>query len=117
MNQQLSLFESHRPNDGKCSFFLALFPDPNTAARMIELGNTIRSENGMRSRLRPLTHLHFSLHFFGYDLDVSKALVAALDLTCKAVAGQTPPFDVELGRVMSFRGRPGNNPLLLVGDD
>ena len=117
MDQQLSLFESRRPNDGKFSFFLALFPDPNTAERVIELGNKIRRENGMHSRLRPLTHLHVSLHFFGYGSDVSQTLAAVLDPTCKAVAAQTPPFDIELDHVMSFRGRPGNHPLVLVGDD
>lgn len=117
MDQQLSLFESRRPNDGKFSFFLALFPDPNTAERMIELGNTIRGEKAMHGRLRPLTHLHVSLHFFGYGPDVSQTLAAVLDPTCKVVAAQTLPFDIRLSRVMSFQGRPGNHPLVLVGDD
>lgn len=117
MDQQLSLFEDRRPNNGKYSFFLALFPDPNAAAQMIELGNQIRRENGILSRLRPLTHLHISLHFFGYGSDASEALAAILDPMCKAVTVVTPPFDIELNRVMSFRGRPGNNPMVLVGDD
>jgi 2'-5' RNA ligase len=117
MDQQLLLLESRRPNDGKLSFFLALFPDLNIAERMIQLGNRILSENGMHSRLRPLTHLHVSMHFFGYGSDVSQTLVSVLDPTCKAVAAQTLPFDIELDRVMSFRGRPGNHPLVLVGDE
>ena len=117
MDQQLSLFESRRPDGGKYSFFLALFPDPNIAEQMIELGNTIRRENGMHGRLRPLSHLHVSLHFFGYGSDISEALAAILTPTCKAVATQTPPFDIESDCAMSFRGRPGNNPLVLKGDD
>ena len=117
MDQQLSLFEDRRPNDGKFSFFLALFPDPSTARRIIELGDTIRGEHGMHSRLRPLTHLHISLHFFGYASDVSEALTAILDPTCKTIAARTLRFDIELDRIMSFRGRPGNHPLVLVGDD
>jgi len=117
MDQQLPLFESRRPIGGKYSFFLALFPDPNTAGRMIKLGNKIRGENGLQGRLRPLTHLHVSLHFFGYCSDVSATLAAAFNPPGEAVASQMPPFYIELDCVMSFRGRPGNNPLVLVGCD
>jgi 2'-5' RNA ligase len=117
MDQPAPLFESRRPDGGKYSFFLALFPEPNTAGRMIQLGNTISGEKGLRGRLRPLAHLHVSLHFFGYGSDVSQALVSVLDPMCKAVAAQTLPFDIELDRVMSFRGRPGNHPLVLAGDE
>ena len=117
MDQQSPLFESRRPNAGKYSFFLSFFPDPNTAERMIELGNRIRIEKKMHSRLRPLTHLHVSLHFFGYGSDVSESLAAILDPVCKSATAQTPPFEIELDRVMSFRGRPGNHPFVLLGDD
>lgn len=116
MDQQLSLFESRPPEVGKYSFFLALFPDPNTAGRMIQLGNSIRSGSGIHGRLRPLTHLHISLHFFGHGSDVSQTLAMILDPTCKAVAAQTPPFDIDLDHVMSFRGRRGNHPLVLMGE-
>lgn len=117
MGEQLTLFGSRQPISAQYSYFLALFPDSNTAEQLVALGNQIRSAHEMRSRLRPLTHLHISLHFFGSGSDVSKALVSVLDPTCKAVAAQTPPFDIELDRVMSFRGRPGNHPLVLMGDD
>lgn len=117
MAEQLSLFESRQPSSAKYSYFLALFPDSNTAEQLITLGNQIRSAHEMHSRLRPLIHLHISLHFFGCGSDVSKTLVQVLDPICKAVTAQTPPFDIDLDRVMSFRGRPGNNPLVLVGDD
>ena len=117
MGQQLSLFESHRPNDSKYSYFLALFPGPDIAERIIELGNTLRIENGMHSRMRPLSHLHLSLHFFGYGPEVSKTLVQVLDLLLKTVGDQFSPFDIEFSSVLSFRGRPGNHPLVLVGDD
>lgn len=117
MDEQLPLFGPRRPEGGKYSYFLALFPDPNTAEQLIELGNKIRSTHEMHARLRPLTHLHVSLHFFGHGSDVSKTLVQILDPICKAVAAQTPLFDIELDRVLSFRGRPGNNPLVLGSDD
>ena len=117
MLEHLPLFEARRSNDGKYSFFLALFPDPHTAVRTIELGNKIRGENGMHGRVRPIAHLHVSLHFFGYGSDVSKVLVTVLDPTCRAVAAQTSSFDIEFSRVMSFRRRLGDHPLVLVGDD
>jgi 2'-5' RNA ligase len=116
-DQQLLLFESPRPQIGKYSFFFAVFPNPHTAERIVELGNTFRCKHGMQGRLRPLSHLHVSLHFFGYGSDVSKTLARVLAPACKAATAQTLPFEVEFDRVLSFRGRPGNHPLVLVGDD
>jgi 2'-5' RNA ligase len=117
MAEQLSLFESRQPSSAKYSYFLALFPDPDTGARLIKLGNQIRSAHEMHCPLRPLTHLHISLHFFGPGSDASKVLVQVLDPICQAITAQTPPFSFELDCIKSFRGRPGNHPLVLVGDE
>jgi len=117
MRKQLSLFETPHPRPHKYSLFLAVFPDDRTAQQIIDLGNTLRRIHEMRGRLRPISHLHVSLLFFGGTMDVPATVVETVGHMCKAVAAVTSPFEIKFDRVLSFRGRPGNHPLVLVGDD
>jgi 2'-5' RNA ligase len=117
MDQQLPLFESPRPPAAKYSFFLALFPDPGTARRIVEIGNGLRRKHGMQGKLRPIGHLHISMHGLGHGSEMPDVVVEGLGETCGTVAARTQPFEVKFDRVFSFRNRPGNNPLVLVGND
>jgi 2'-5' RNA ligase len=117
MYKQLSLFETPRPRLSKYSLFLAIFPDHHTARQIIDHGNTIRRIHGMRGRLRPMRHLHVSLLFLGHASEVPETVVETAGHVCKAVTAGTSPFEIKFDRVQSFRGRPGNHPLVLVDDN
>jgi 2'-5' RNA ligase len=117
MSEQLSLFEIPRRNSPKYSLFLALFPDPRTARNIINLGNAIRRERGMRGRLRPVSHLHVSLCGFDGDADVREAVVEFIDSICKAVVPSMSPFEICFNQVLSFQNRAGNHPLVLHRDN
>jgi len=117
MHKQLSLFETPHPHPLKYSLFLAIFPDHHTAQQIINLGNTLRQIHGLHGRLRPISHLHVSLLFLGHTSDVPEPVVEAVSCICKTVATGTSPCEIMLDRVLSFRGRPGNHPLVLVDND
>lgn len=117
MYKQLSLFETPQPRPAKYSLFLAIFPDHRTAQQIIDLGNTLRKTHGMSAKLRPISHLHVSLLFLGGTMGVPETVVEAISHVCKAVTVITSPFEIMFDRVLSFRGQPGNHPLVLVDDN
>jgi RNA 2',3'-cyclic 3'-phosphodiesterase len=117
MPGQLSLFDEPPPRDPKYSLFLALFPDPHTAQLIADLGNKLRERHGSNGRVRPVNHLHVSLLPIGHTDSVPAGLMQFMDQVCSAVAADTHPFEICLNRQLSFHGRPGNHPLVLVGDD
>lgn len=117
MAKQFSLFETPRPSLPKYNVFLAIFPDDRTARTIIELGSTLRQTLGMHGRLRPVSHLHVSLLFLGGTMVVPEKIVEVIGRVCQTVAAVTSPFEIKFDQVLSFRGRPGNHPLVLVGDD
>jgi 2'-5' RNA ligase len=117
MSKQLSLFETPQPRPARYSLFLAIFPDHHTVQQIIDLGNTLRQTHGMRGKLRPANHLHVSLLFLGSASDVPEILVETVGHACRAVAAVTRPFEIKFYRVLSFRGRPENHPLVLVDNN
>jgi 2'-5' RNA ligase len=117
MHKQLSLFETPQPHQAKYSLFLAAFPDHHTAQQIINLGNTLRQIHAMHGRLRPFNHLHVSLLFLGGASEVPETFIETVGHICKAVVAVTIPFEIKFDRVLSFRGRPGNHPLVLVEND
>jgi RNA 2',3'-cyclic 3'-phosphodiesterase len=117
MYKQLSLFETSQPRPPKFSLFLAIFPDHHTAEQIIDFGNRLRRIHGMRGRLRPVSHLHVSLLFLGHTFDVPETVVGTVGHVCKAVTAVTGPFEIKFDRVLSFRGQPGNHPLVLVNNN
>ncbi len=94
--------------------FLAHFPDPGTAAHILELAARIRQQHGLTGRLRPPGHLHITLHWLGDYAEVPETVVESAGQACAAVAARMPSFEVTLDAVSSFRGRPGNHPLILA---
>lgn len=119
MDQQLALFETPEPIPLKYSVFLAVFPDRLTTQRIHALAMEARERRGLRGRVRPLDHLHVSLHFIGHCSDVPEKVVCFVGQICEAVAALIPAFEVRFDRMLSFRGGIGNRPLVLVnhGDD
>lgn len=99
------------------SLFLALFPDHATIQRICEKMAGIRQQHGLTSKMRPLDHLHLTLHWIGDYPEVPEDLVQIIGRACKQVAERVRPFEVRLDQVLSFRGRPGRNPLVLSGND
>ena len=92
--------------------FLAVLPDADAAARIDRLAVALkRAHKFNRASIEP-GRLHVSLFFLG---ELSEHIVR---IACEAAAEvRVPPFDVWFDRSVSFRGKPGNRPLVLVGDD
>ena len=120
-DEQLSLFEMAPaplvgipPEDSSDSFFLAAFPDVYTAQQIEEIGKTIRKKRNLRTKLRPVNHLHVSLHSLNRLANAHRTVGAV----CEAVAAATPQFEIKFDRIMSFQsGGFGKRPLVLAGDD
>ncbi|WP_206026031.1 2'-5' RNA ligase family protein [Roseimicrobium sp. ORNL1] len=105
------------PQPSTRSLFLALFPGHATIQHICEQMPGIRQQHGLTSKMRPLEHLHLTLHWIGDYPEVPEDLVQIIGHACKQVANRVSPFEVKLDEVLSFRGRPGRNPLVLSGTD
>lgn len=117
MDQQLSLFDTPKQVPARYSVFLAVMPELSVARRILELAAELQARHGLRGRLRPLDHLHVTLHHIGYYPEVPEHVVRAVDRACEAVAAVTPAFEAKFDEVLSFGNRPGNHPLVLVDQD
>jgi 2'-5' RNA ligase len=97
--------------DGGRLFFAAV-PDFDTAARMYRLAGVLqRAHRFGREPIVP-EHLHMSLLFLGRWSEQTARRA------CEAVAGvKMSPFEVSFDRTASFGGRPGNHPVVLLGDE
>jgi 2'-5' RNA ligase len=91
---------------------LAAVPDFDAAAKIYRVGGILKQAHRFVGKLVPRECLHVSLLFLGRG---SEQVVRR---ACGAVAGvRTTPFEVSFDRTASFRGRPGNRPFVLMGDD
>jgi 2'-5' RNA ligase len=92
--------------------FLAAVPDAAAAARIYRLAHALKHAHKFDDRVIEPERLHVSLFFLG---ELSQQIVR---VACEAAAEvRAPPFEVLFDRSASFRGRPGNRPLVLIGDD
>jgi 2'-5' RNA ligase len=92
--------------------FLAAVPDADTARRIHRLAGALKRAHKFGGQIIEPERLHVSLFFLG-GLPKPAARMA-----CEAAAEvRAPPFDVLFDRSVSFRGKPGNRPLVLVGND
>lgn len=112
---QLEFMTGTEPQPITRSLFLALFPDRDTIQRICEQMPGIRQQHGVTGKMRPLDHLHLTLHWIGDYPEVPEDLVQTIGHACKQVADRVSPFEVRLAEVQSFRGRPGSNPVVLSG--
>jgi 2'-5' RNA ligase len=122
MSEQLFLFEAPPPPalsplpHPVFNLVLAVFPDHQTALQISDRGSSLRKTNRMFGRMRPPHLLHVSLPIPGRARTPLEALIESLFCACQEVTATTDPFEMRFDRVMSFRGRPGNHPLVLVND-
>jgi RNA 2',3'-cyclic 3'-phosphodiesterase len=92
--------------------FLAAVPDADTARRIHRLAVALKRAHGFDGRIIEPERLHVSLFFLG-ELPEPIARIA-----CESAAEvRAPPFQVLFDRSVTFRGKPGNRPFVLTGDD
>jgi len=112
---QLSLFPIDGPKPAKYDLILAVFPDEYAAHDIYELGNKLRHKHQLSGRVRPLSHLHISLPCFTNMPPGLNQVIHLVDHASRASAETTPPFDVTFDRVLSFKRRTLDQPLVLAG--
>jgi 2'-5' RNA ligase len=92
--------------------FLATVPDAGTAERIHRLAGVLKRAHKFDGKLIAPERLHISLFFLG-DMPERQMLTA-----CEAAAElRTEPFEVSFDRTASFRGRSGNRPFVLIGEN
>ncbi|KVL34923.1 2'-5' RNA ligase family protein [Burkholderia sp. MSMB1835] len=91
-------------------FFFAVMPDPATAARIAGLAESMRLE---KDSLVGTERLHITLGSLGDFAYVPGATL----VRARAVADRmdVPFFSVTFDKIVSFNGRPGHQPLVLMG--
>jgi RNA 2',3'-cyclic 3'-phosphodiesterase len=110
---ELSLFSSEPPVPA--GLFFSVFPEPPAAVRIAQLAQDLRC----RYRLggRPLLTPRFHSSLYGFDsCDATPATVVAKARQAAAIV-TARPFRVSFDCVMSFSGKDGRYPLVLVGED
>ncbi|KVD98959.1 2'-5' RNA ligase family protein [Burkholderia anthina] len=91
-------------------FFFAVMPDPATAVRIAGMANSLRLEKD--SPVGP-ERLHITLGSLGDFAYVPDATLARARAVADRMDG--PSFSVKFDRIISFNGRPGHQPLVLMG--
>jgi len=94
--------------------FLAAFPDPETADRLLALANALKTQHGLQSLLLSERHYVTLYHLGDFDGIPQNAVDAASRAASSLVS--TPAFNVYFDRVVSFRARE-LKPLAMVGDE
>lgn len=117
MNEQLSFLETSPRRAAKYNLFLAIFPDSRTAQHIAELANKLHQARGMKGRTRPVDHLHVTLLFFGGFTEISESVIETISRRGGVVAGSVKPFEISFNRVLSFRGKTENHPVVLVAEE
>jgi 2'-5' RNA ligase len=100
----------HNTSSGR--LFLAAVPDADTAQRICRLADVLKRAYKFDVKTVEPERLHVSLFFLGELLEPVAPMV------CEAAAEvRAPPFEVLFDRSVTFRGKPGNQPFVLTGDD
>lgn len=95
--------------------FFAIHPDVDAGARIAQHARRLRDEYGLKASPLATKRFHVSLHRLGGRAELPHGIVALANEVAASV--MMPPFDVRFDRAMSFRGRPGSRPLVLLGSD
>jgi 2'-5' RNA ligase len=99
-------------NTSSGRLFLAAVPDADTARRIYRFAVALKRAHGFDGKIIEPERLHVSLFFLGESPEL------AVRIACEAAAEiRTSPFDVLFDRSVTFRGKPGNQPSVLTGDD
>ncbi|MEO6968663.1 MAG: 2'-5' RNA ligase family protein [Rhodanobacteraceae bacterium] len=92
-------------------FFFAVFPAPDSAARIAALAQTLRRQHGLRGKPLAAARLHVTLHHLGDYAGLPPTLVASAEAAAARV--NLPAFDVAFDSASSFAGRSRQRPLVL----
>jgi 2'-5' RNA ligase len=97
--------------------FLGAVPDPDARAKIDRLSGILSHAHGFEGETIKPDRLHVSLLFLGSPVLGSSCddLVPAVREAVTEV--RMPRFDVAFDRTVSFRGKPGKRPFVLVGDN
>src|ERR1044072_8942270 len=92
--------------------FLAAVPDAGTAERIHQLAGILKRAHHFDGKLIARERLHISLFALSGlpESQLCAAWEAAMDV-------RTEPFQVSFDRTASFRGRQGNSPFVLIGEN
>ena len=92
--------------------FFAAVPGAAVAAQIHRRAAILKCAHKLRGRLIEPECLHVTLFFLGSLPE------QCLRMACEAAADvRIEPFEVSFDRSLTFRGKPGNHPFVLVGDD
>ena len=94
---------------------LMVVPDAGGASSAARLRRGLRATHRLRGKAIATDRLHVTLHRVGDFAGVPQRIVARTRAVASAVSMW--PFTVEFNGALSFRGRPGNWPLVLQGDE
>lgn len=94
------------------NLFFAIHPDAAAAERISRLAREKRREHGLRSEPLAMDRFHVSLLGLGAYAAPPHEIVEVARTVAAAIAVE--PFTVEFDRVLSFRGRMGSRPLVLL---
>jgi 2'-5' RNA ligase len=117
MNAQLTLFDAPAPVRPKYRLFLGTFPSAEAVESLSALQAELPSRFGVRGKFRPPHILHMTLHHLGDYAETPDRIVQTVAEACSAAMVNQSSFEVRLDHLMSFGGRPGNLPLVLVNPD
>ena len=101
-----------RPTDG---LFFALLPDTARAVRIAQLAQQWRDEHGLKGKPLATERFHVTLHHLGNHRGLPQDIVMRAGKAAAAVV--VAPFELGFDRTLSFLGRAGNRPFVLVGGD
>ena len=94
--------------------FFALFPDAETAGRIAQCAQQLRTEHGLHGTPLKTERFHITLHHLG---DYAGLPQGVIDMAGKAAeAVKASPLTVTFDRAVSFSSSPRNRPFVLRGD-
>jgi 2'-5' RNA ligase len=95
--------------------FFAIFPDAQAAARIEQLAQQVRQEQGLKGKPLQTKRFHVTLHHIGDYVELPNGVVPMAREAAEAVSAA--PFEVAFDRVASFSSAPRNRPLVMRGGD
>lgn len=95
--------------------FFAVYPDIQTAQRIVQLARAVRAAHAMRGNPLHADRAHVTLHHLGDHAGLPEKLIAnASDVAARMAAA---PFEVSFDCVASFPGRARKRPCVLRSAD
>jgi len=97
------------------NLFFAVFPDAETAKAIVAASAALRERHGLSGKISAVQRLHVTIAFLGGYPSLPESLVTFVSTAARKV--RHPAFAVSLDQAISFNARPGQQPLVLVGDE